>query len=88
MPAVSRDETTVRAYEDGPLLVRGPVRLLDGEGNEIPVRRRTIALCRCGRSRTQPLCDGAHTAVNFRCAASPMLERLSLGDPDDGDAAS
>lgn len=86
MSAVSREETTVRAYEDGPLLVRGPVRVIDGDGNEIRLRRRTVALCRCGRSRTQPLCDGAHTAVNFRCAASPVLDLLS-GDGQDGGSA-
>jgi CDGSH-type Zn-finger protein len=85
---VSPDEATVRAYEDGPLLVRGPVKVLDGEGNEIRIRRRTVALCRCGRSRTQPLCDGTHTAVNFRCAASPVLERPSPSDPEDRGAAS
>ena len=87
MPTVSREETTVRAYEDGPLLVRGPVRVLDGDGNEIRLRRRTVALCRCGRSRRQPLCDGAHTAVNFRCPASPVLDPPWPGEARDGGAA-
>ena len=55
----------VRAYPDGPFLVRGPVTIVDGDGREIRVRRRVVALCRCGRSRRQPLCDGTHTAAGF-----------------------
>ena len=41
----------IGVYPDGPLLVRGSFDLLDAEGNRIAVRRRTIALCRCGRTR-------------------------------------
>jgi CDGSH-type Zn-finger protein len=61
----------VRAYPDGPFLVRGPVTIVDGQGREIRVRRRVVALCRCGRSRRQPLCDGTHTAAGFTCAGTP-----------------
>jgi CDGSH-type Zn-finger protein len=56
------DPTEIRPYPSGPFLVRGPVRLTDEEGNEVCIRRRVIALCRCGRSRLQPLCDGTHAA--------------------------
>lgn len=51
---------SITAYPSGPYLVRGPVRLLDESGREMYVRRRVVALCRCGRSRMKPLCDGAH----------------------------
>jgi CDGSH-type Zn-finger protein len=60
------DETTITSYRDGPLLVRGPFRLLDQDGNEIVVERKTVALCRCGKSRMRPLCDGSHQVVRFR----------------------
>ncbi len=61
-----RDEVTfVRVTPDGPLLVRGPLRLLDEHGNEVPTRRRINALCRCGRSAMQPFCDGTHKIVPF-----------------------
>jgi CDGSH-type Zn-finger protein len=53
--------TEIRAYPDGPLLVRGEFELLDENGDPIPAERRTIALCRCGRSAIPPLCDGTHT---------------------------
>jgi CDGSH-type Zn-finger protein len=45
--------------------VRGPFRLTDQDGNEIEVRRETIALCRCGKSRIRPFCDGTHKTVRF-----------------------
>jgi CDGSH-type Zn-finger protein len=60
---------TITPYRDGPLLVRGPVTLQGPGGRPIPVRRRTIALCRCGRTGTAPLCDGSHRPAGFRAAA-------------------
>jgi CDGSH-type Zn-finger protein len=53
--------TEIRAYPDGPLLVRGEFDLLDENGDPIPASRRTVALCRCGRTAIPPLCDGTHT---------------------------
>jgi CDGSH-type Zn-finger protein len=59
------DEATITPYRDGPLLVRGPFRLLDQNGEEIEVDRGTVALCRCGKSRLRPFCDGSHKVVRF-----------------------
>jgi CDGSH-type Zn-finger protein len=56
---------SITPYRDGPLLVRGPFRLVDQDGSEIEVRRETIALCRCGKSRMRPFCDGTHKVVRF-----------------------
>jgi CDGSH-type Zn-finger protein len=56
----------ITAYRDGPLLVRGPVELVDQDGNPIAVDRETIALCRCGKSRLRPFCDGTHRIVRFQ----------------------
>ena len=60
------DEVTITSYRDGPLLVRGPFRLQDQDGNEIVIERETVALCRCGKSRIRPLCDGTHRLVRFQ----------------------
>ena len=57
--------TEIACYPDGPLIVRGPVRLVDATGTRIPTRRATIALCRCGRSRIAPFCDGTHRTTGF-----------------------
>ncbi|MGZ5321748.1 MAG: CDGSH iron-sulfur domain-containing protein [Solirubrobacterales bacterium] len=60
------DELSITAYPNGPYLVRGPVRLFNRDGDEVELRRRTIAVCRCGRSRIHPLCDGTHKITGFR----------------------
>jgi CDGSH-type Zn-finger protein len=60
-------QTSITAYRDGPLIVRGPFRLLDQAGTEIELGRETVALCRCGKSRLRPFCDGTHALVRFRC---------------------
>jgi CDGSH-type Zn-finger protein len=64
---VSRAEEVgiVRVTADGPLIVRGRIRLLDEWGDDVPVRRRVNAICRCGRSASQPFCDGTHKIVPF-----------------------
>jgi len=54
------EPVTITAYRGGPLIVRGPFRLATSEGGEVEVRRRMVALCRCGRSALAPLCDGSH----------------------------
>jgi CDGSH-type Zn-finger protein len=63
---VSAEPTRITPYRNGPYLVRGPFTLVDQDGNEIEVKRRVVALCRCGRSRTRPFCDGTHKATGFR----------------------
>ena len=57
---------TITPYRDGPLLVRGDFRLVDQDGVEIDPGRRTVALCRCGKSAIKPFCDGTHKAIGFR----------------------
>ena len=55
----------ITPYRDGPLLVRGPFVLTDQDGEDIEIGRRTVALCRCGKSRVRPFCDGSHKTVRF-----------------------
>jgi CDGSH-type Zn-finger protein len=71
---MEREETTITPYRDGPLLVRGPFRLVDQDGREIERDREVVALCRCGKSRMRPFCDGTHKLVRFR-APSPAEPR-------------
>jgi CDGSH-type Zn-finger protein len=68
-------ETLITPYRDGPLLVRGSFRIVDQDGNEIDPGRETIALCRCGKSRQRPFCDGTHALVRFRCPSAPEQGR-------------
>ena len=77
--------TTITPYRDGPLLVRGPFRIEDQYGREIRVERETVALCRCGKSRIRPFCDGSHKVVRFR--APTEAERRGGPVGGNGDAA-
>jgi CDGSH-type Zn-finger protein len=56
----------ITPYRDGPLIVRGPFTLRDQDGKDIEVTRETIALCRCGKSRMRPFCDGTHKLIRFQ----------------------
>lgn len=82
-----RDQILVIPYRDGPVLVRGPVRLLDQAGKEVEHRRDPVALCRCGKSRLRPFCDGTHKRIGFTAPGAPDsgggatisdLDRLSV----------
>ena len=66
-------DVTITAYQDGPYLLRGPFKLRDQKGQEITSTRRVVALCRCGKSRIRPFCDGTHRLVEFRAPSG--LER-------------
>ncbi len=61
-----RHVATITPYRDGPLIVRGPFRVVDEDGAEIELDRATIALCRCGMSARKPFCDGSHKLTGFR----------------------
>jgi CDGSH-type Zn-finger protein len=87
-----RPETLITPYRDGPLLVRGPVRIQDQDGNEIRIEREIVALCRCGKSRSRPLCDGTHQLIGFRAPSGledgrepvPALGTNGLGRASNG----
>jgi CDGSH-type Zn-finger protein len=84
---MASEPVVIVPYQDGPYLVRGPVILRDQAGRSIPVSRGTVALCRCGKSRMRPFCDGTHQVVRFRAASAaegPPASR-SNGAPLDGD---
>jgi CDGSH-type Zn-finger protein/uncharacterized Fe-S cluster protein YjdI len=49
---------------NGPLALTGNVELCAGTGH-IVLRTVAVRLCRCGHSKTKPLCDGSHVAAGF-----------------------
>ena len=55
----------ISPYPNGPYLVRGEFEVTNPDGRVIETRRATIALCRCGASRTKPFCDGTHKTIGF-----------------------
>ncbi len=64
------DPLVIRTRENGPLVIQGPIKVVDHLGNEfvLPTGKDTIALCRCGHSRNKPFCDGSHRTCGFQAA--------------------
>jgi Iron-binding zinc finger CDGSH type len=62
------EETTVDPRPDGPLFVRGRLRIVNADGDVIREDTRA-ALCRCGASENKPFCDGSHLRVGFKTSA-------------------
>jgi hypothetical protein len=56
--------TTEESELAGALWVTGGIPIIRSDGQPLQTRNR-VTLCRCGRSRTKPLCDGTHREVNF-----------------------
>jgi len=74
-PEPPPDRTTLVAIPNGPLVVRGDVRLVAGDGVGSDEVRAT--LCRCGQSRNQPFCDNSHRRTTFE----ELARAAAAGDP-------
>lgn len=48
----------------GPIWLKGGVELESADGTKYESRNR-ITLCRCGKSKNKPFCDGSHIAARF-----------------------
>jgi CDGSH-type Zn-finger protein len=75
LPPADEPTATITPYRDGPLIVRGDFRLVDTDGHEIDPGRRTVALCRCGKSGIKPFCDGTHKRAGFHAGSAPARPR-------------
>ncbi|MGI6730875.1 MAG: CDGSH iron-sulfur domain-containing protein [Anaerovoracaceae bacterium] len=88
-----KNKYKIKILEKGPYLVTGGVPLTekiiayDGEkyewkeGRELP-QSETYTLCRCGKSKNHPFCDGNHVNVRFKseetASREPYKERAKL----------
>lgn len=63
-PEAPPTRTTIRPVPGGPLYVRGLIQLRSSDGSLI-IEDTRAALCRCGQSQTQPLCDNSHIRTGF-----------------------
>jgi CDGSH-type Zn-finger protein len=59
-PSIGLIEDTAKSVS-GPLWVRGGIPVVSSDGHAYEVRNR-VTLCRCGRSKNKPFCDGSHAA--------------------------
>ncbi len=71
-PEPAPEQNTVQVMRDGPLYLRGDIRIVSPEG-ELLHRDTRVALCRCGASQNTPFCDDSHVEAGFRApgAGSP-----------------
>jgi CDGSH-type Zn-finger protein len=60
-------QVTIRCRLNGPLVIEGPITLIDhtGAAFELPTDKPAVALCRCGQSSKKPFCDGNHRNCGF-----------------------
>ncbi len=58
-------EVTIKPLNNGPLYVKGPMKIVTEGGTSIAVEGDEAWLCRCGHSAKKPFCDGAHKKAGF-----------------------
>jgi CDGSH-type Zn-finger protein len=62
-------DIVIKTRENGPLLVTGPIKLIDHLGNAFDLSgQENVALCRCSHSAKRPFCDGTHRTCGFLAA--------------------
>src|SRR5512136_35900 len=98
--AGKKDSARIQVTENGPYLVTGGIPLVkqilvcDREGNSIGWKEggrypvpETYSLCRCGRSKTRPFCDGSHVKAHFNgtetASRVPYLDRAEWTEGPD-----
>lgn len=58
-------ETEVTVLANGPLLIKGNIKVVDKNG-DFTYKQGATAFCRCGATKTSPYCDGSHEKINFK----------------------
>ena len=66
--------------KDGPIYLTGDLEILDA-GGEVILKDTRIALCRCGASKTKPLCDNAHRKSGFKDSGAIKFVQQDADDP-------
>lgn len=81
-PEASDEATTVIPMRNGPLYLRGRVRVQTAEG-EVLAEEGRLALCRCGASANPPFCDNSHRAAGYRSPEIATSAGPDLASPAD-----
>jgi CDGSH-type Zn-finger protein/uncharacterized Fe-S cluster protein YjdI len=55
---------SIQPTPNGPLLLSGSLTIVSGSGR-VAWQGKRAALCRCGKSKSKPFCDGTHVAEGF-----------------------
>ncbi|HNW89869.1 MAG TPA: SDR family NAD(P)-dependent oxidoreductase [Bacteroidales bacterium] len=57
-------QTQIEIIENGPAIVKGNITIIDKSGHESETKE-VVAICRCGKSKNKPFCDGSHVTNPF-----------------------
>lgn len=57
------EKVEINIMKNGPALIKGDVKV-SKNGEELIVKEQ-FAICRCGKSKNQPMCDGTHKKCDF-----------------------
>jgi uncharacterized Fe-S cluster protein YjdI len=63
-PVALESGLKVKVLSKGPLVVKGPITLINTDGQR-EIKSGETFFCRCGTSKNKPFCDGSHNAINF-----------------------
>lgn len=64
LPLEEKGAVRINIMENGPVVIKGKSVLKHKNGKE-KVFDDMLALCRCGKSKNQPYCDGSHFTNKF-----------------------
>ncbi len=78
LPEPIPSTNTVTLVPDGPLYVRGDVKIISPQGQTHHQDTR-LSLCRCGNSNNKPFCDNSHIASGFKSGKSKVGIRAQAG---------
>lgn len=73
-------DVQITVTRNGSYHIQGQVKMVDYQGNEIPVDSDEVWLCRCGASASKPFCDGSHRKIGFKDSIARQVQQ-------EGDAA-
>ncbi|MDA3818618.1 MAG: glutamate synthase-related protein [Prolixibacteraceae bacterium] len=59
-------ESKISTSPNGPLVVKGIERITADNELVHELSNRTVALCRCGQSKSKPFCDGTHGKIGWK----------------------
>jgi len=64
MNKIKKEIPNISALKNGPYLINNLQKFTNSRGEDIETKL-TMALCRCGGSKTKPFCDGTHASIGF-----------------------
>ncbi len=79
-------DVQITVTRNGSYRIEGQVKMVDFQGNEIPLEGDEVWLCRCGASATKPFCDGSQRKIGFKDSIARQVQQEGYsavdGDPE------